>query len=258
MLSYDSGKPIALDGKEIIYLKKEKETDVEEYSQSYESSSSDEDEFDAIESKFKLEPLLDMENRDIAYIAGPSGSGKTSFAVMLVKKFLKVHPEKTFYLFSRTDYKTDQAFTGMKVNQIMIDESLLSDPIDITTELTGGSIILFDDCNTIQNDKIKKNVDKLLSDILEVGRKLEIWVVITNHLVIPNEKKIARTILNELHSITVFPKSGSAHQIGYALKQYFGLDRSQIQGILQLPSRWVTIHKNFPMYVIYERGVYIL
>lgn len=254
MLSYEEGKPIALDGKNVIHLK-EKEDDGSEYSDSF---SSDDGDMSEIFSRYRIEPILDMDNRDISYIAGPSGSGKTSFAVMLIKRFLKVHPDKDFYLFSRTDYRTDPAFSKMRINQVMIDGTLVTDPIDITQELSDGCIVLFDDCNTIQDDKIKKSVDKLLSDILEVGRKLCIWTIITNHLVIPNEKKIARTILNELHSLTVFPKSGSAQQISYVLKQYFGLSRQQIENIIQLPSRWVTIHKNYPMYVLYEKGAYIL
>jgi hypothetical protein len=263
MLSYKDGNPIAKEGNKIIYLQKEddneKPFDHDDYdSDISESESESDDGYEEIESNMKLEPLLDMEKRDIAYIAGPSGSGKSTFAVMLIKRFLKVYPEKDFFLFSRTDYKTDPAFNGMKVNQVTINESLIKEPIDITKELTGGCIVLFDDCNTIQDDKVKKAVDKLLADILEVGRKLGIWTVITNHLVIPNEKKIARTVLNELYSLTVFPKSGSVQQISYVLKQYFGLDKKQIEKIIKLPSRWVTIHKNYPMYVIYEHGVYLL
>jgi len=258
MLSYKDGNPIAKEGNEIIYLKKD--DDEQPYPDSdsdYDTSDSD-DTYSEIDTNYKLEPLLDMEKRDIAYIAGPSGSGKSTFAIMLIKKFLKVYPEKSFFLFSRTDYKTDPVFQGMKVYQIMIDQSLLTDPIDITKELSEGCIILFDDCNTIQDDKVKKVVDKLMADIMEVGRKLGIWTIITNHLIIPNEKKVARTILNEMHSLTVFPKSGSAQQISYVLKQYFGLDKKQIERIIKLPSRWVMIHKHYPMYVIHEYGVYLL
>jgi hypothetical protein len=261
MLNYKDGDPIAKDGNKIIFLNKDEKSQYNSLSESSSSESydnSNEESSREIYTNNKLEPLLDMQNRSVSYISGPSGSGKSTHAVMLIKRFLKVHPEKSFYLFSRTDYKTDPVFNGMHVNQVIIDESILKDPIDITKELTGGCIILFDDCNTIQNDKIKKAIDKLLSDILEIGRKLQIWIVVTNHLVIPNEKKVARTIMNELHSLTVFPQSGSVQQICYALKQYFGLNKKQIDQIVQLKSRWVTINKHYPMYVIYEHGVFLL
>ena len=57
----------------------------------------------------------------------------------------------------------------MRVQQVKIDETILEHPINIETELRGGSILLFDDCNTIQNDKVKKQIDKLMGDIMEIG-----------------------------------------------------------------------------------------
>lgn len=260
------GLPVAKINRTIVFLNKDEDNNrnnehsEEGYEDSYSNQSSEEDTegFSEFNTNQKIEPLLDMENRSVAYIAGPSGSGKSSFAVMLIKRFLNVRRDCPFYLFSRTSYKLDPVFAGMKINQVMVDESIISEPIDITKELVGGCIVLFDDVTTIQDDKLKKAVDKLLADILEVGRKLRIWIVVTNHLVIPNEKKVARTILNEMHSLTVFPKSGSSQQIFYALKQYFGLAKDQVDKIMKLPSRWVMIHKHFPMFVVHEKGIYLL
>ncbi|HLX52498.1 MAG TPA: hypothetical protein VKR58_01060 [Aquella sp.] len=206
----------------------------------------------------KLEPLIDVNQRSVNYIAGPSGSGKSTYASNIIKNYKKIFPEKELFIFSRTDSQNDPALVNLGGYQISIDQSLLTDPIDITKELSGGSILLFDDCNTVQDDKLKKAIDKLMADIMEIGRKLDITIIITNHLVIPNEKKIARTIMNEMQCLTVFPKSGSSQQIRYALKQYFGLNNKQIDQILQIPSRWITIHKTYPQTIIYENGAFIL
>lgn len=249
MLSYEEGRPIARDGKDIISIKT---------NDNNESDSDNDDIGTEYEANYELEPLLNMDERSVAYVAGPSGSGKTTFALALIKRYLKVFPEIPFYLFSRTDYRNDPAYQGMRVNQVLINENILRNPINIEHELSGGSILLFDDCNTIQDDKLKKAIDKLMADIMEVGRKLNITIIMTNHLVIPNEKKVARTILNELQTMTVFPKSGSTQQITYALKQYFGLNKHQIEEIIQLPSRWVMISKTYPMYVMHQHGIYIL
>ena len=253
MLSVSKGTPIAKEGKDLIYLYDDGKDDEDD-----ESYDSDDDLGTDFEADNKIVPLIDMENRDVIYIAGPAGSGKSTMAVNLIKDFLKVYPSYPFYLFSRTHHSSDPAFQGMRINQVMVDESLIKEPIDITKELTDGCIVLFDDVNTIQNDKVKKAVNKLLDDILECGRRMKIWCVLTNHLVIPNERKEARTILNELKKLVVFPKSGSSQQISYALKQYFGLSKSQIEEILGLPSRWVMISKSYPMYVMHDRGIYIL
>lgn len=207
--------------------------------------------------KGKVIPIPNISERGVYYVAGPSGSGKSTYAANLAKIFKKLNSDSDLFIFSRTDSKNDPALDGINFYQISIDESIIEHPIDIT-ELTNNCFILFDDCNTIQNDEYKKAVDKLMMDILEVGRKLNISICITNHLIIPNERKIGRTILNEVHSLTVFPKSGSSQQIRYTLKTYFGLDNKQIDYILKINSRWVTINRHYPMTVIYEKGVFII
>lgn len=205
----------------------------------------------------KFVPLPDVDRREVVYVAGPSGSGKSTYAADYIKSYLAVFPDKDFFVFSRTDAKDDPAYKGLKFHQVLIDESLLDDPIDITKELTNGCIILFDDVNTIQNNNLKKAVDNLMSDIMECGRKLEIYCVITNHLVIPNEKKMARTVLNECTSLTVFPKSGSSHQIKYALRTYFGYTNKQIDNFLKTKSRWITFYKTYPQIVLSQYEIQI-
>lgn len=204
----------------------------------------------------KLEPIPNPDQREVPAICGPSGSGKSTYSSIYVENFKNIFPEKEFYLFSRGD--SDPVLDRLHPNRILIDDSLIKDPIDITKELTGGVIIVFDDVTTIRDNKVKKEIEKLMMDIMEVGRKLDIYIVVTNHLVIPSDKNFARTFMNELTSLTVFPKSGSSQQIRYALKNYFGLNNNQINEILELPSRWVTIFKNYPMCVMYELGAYIL
>ena len=207
----------------------------------------------------KLIPLMNIDDRAVEYIAGPSGSGKSTMAVILINNYFKVYPKKDFYIFSRTNWEDDPAFNKLikKPLQVPVDESLLNFAMDITTEMS-ESVVLFDDITTIQDQKVKKKVESIICDVLEVGRKMDINIVFTNHLVIPNERQFARTIMNELKMLTVFPKSGSAQQISYVLKTYFGLDKHQIAKILSLPSRWVRISRSYPNYVMCEFGVYIL
>lgn len=206
----------------------------------------------------KLTPLLDVTQRPVDYIAGPSGSGKSYIAAEKIRSYRKIFPEKELLIFSRTDMKNDNALKDLGGSQITINDKLIEEPIDIEKELSGGCIVLFDDCNTIQNEGIKKAVEKLMSDIMEVGRKLDIAIIMTNHLVQPNERKFGRTVLNELQTLTIFPKSGSASQITTALQKYFGLDTKKIKEILNLPSRWVQISKTYPMYAIHEGGALML
>lgn len=205
----------------------------------------------------QLIPIPNLESRSVDYVAGPSGSGKSTITSMMASEFKNIYPNKPIYIFSRTDARDDPAYKKLKPRQVNLD-SLLEIPFDVTTEIPGGCLMIFDDCQTIQKKELKVEIDKLMEDCMEVGRKLGCWMIISNHLVIPNEKKLARTIMNEMHSLTVFPKSGSSQQIRYALKTYFGLNNKQIDDILSLKSRWVKISKSYPMYVVHSGGAYIL
>jgi len=203
----------------------------------------------------KFIPLPNFNERFVEYIAGPSGSGKSTIASGLAREFGQMNKGLPIYMFSRTEAKNDPAYKGLRLIQIPIDEELLESPIDLTKEITEkGALIIFDDVATVQNDKLRKEIEKLMADGMEVGRKLNCNIIITNHLVIPNEKKFARTVLNELNMLTVFPKSGSAQQIRYVLKQYWGLDNKQIDEILKIPTRWLRISKNYPQYLLWETG----
>ena len=251
MLTLDDGQPIGkikggkYDG-EIIFLNSE-DFDEEDYNGCQKIDLR----------RNKLKPLMNTDARQVCYIAGPSGSGKTTYAVELAKSYHQIFPKRPIYVFSRTDVKNDPAFKGLKIMQVKLDETLVSDPIDIT-ELEKGSLIIFDDCNTIGDRDIKKAVDALVIDIMEVGRKLGIWLILTNHLVNPNEKKFGRIVMNEMQSFTFFPRSGSAYQIRYCLKNYFGMSKKQIDDILALKSRWVTVLKSYPQCVVHIHGAYLL
>ena len=259
MFSFYEGKPIAdivdydgSDDGEILHIDTNANDEYDNESASYDGK-----EYELV-GKGRLIPLVNLDERSIEYIAGPSGSGKSTLAAELAESWKELYPDKDIFFLSRTNYRDDPAFKNLVMRQITINESLLVDPIDITKEVHDTTMIIFDDVTTIPDDKIKKSVEKLMSDIMEIGRKLKIWIIITSHLVIGNDKKLARTIMNELQSLYIFPKSGSAQQISYSLKTYFGLSKKQIEKLLHLPSRWVKVSKSYPQYVMWERGAYIL
>lgn len=204
-----------------------------------------------------LIPILNVNEREVSYIAGPSGSGKSTYAANLITNFKKIYKKADCYFFSRTNYKDDPAYKNLKLIQIKINDDLINDPIDIS-EIPENSLVVFDDVTTIRDETLKNEIQKLACDILEVGRKLKLYIIFINHLVNPNEKKFGRTIMNELQSLTFFPKSGSSHQIKYCLKNYFGLAKEQIDNIFKLKSRWITIKRNYPQTVLYSNGAYIL
>lgn len=192
--------------------------------------------------------------REIIYVAGPSGSGKSTYIANYAKNYKLMFPKNDIFLFSRKN--EDDVLDEIGLNRIIIDESLIEYPI--VTEDLSNSLVIFDDIDTISDPKIKQAVYKIKDDICEIGRSMNIYCAVVSHLINGNDRKTTRVILNELHTFTFFPSSGSAYQIKYALKNYFGLDNKQIDKLLKIPSRWITLSKIYPQYCMYEHGVFML
>lgn len=209
--------------------------------------------------KFNSEmiPVPNIESeREIIYIAGPSGAGKSTLVSQYLLTWQKVFPKKDIYIFSRKS--EDKVFKNIKkIKWVPIDKELVDNPIDIIKDVDEGSCIVFDDCATIQDEKIKSEVYKIMADILEVGRAQSIYCLITSHLINSNDRKINRVIFNEMHSMIIFPKSGNFYALNYVLKNYFGFKKDNIKFISDINSRWCLIHKNYPNYVLYDYGAFI-
>jgi GTPase SAR1 family protein len=188
----------------------------------------------------------------VIYIAGPSGSGKTTYAANYIKQYLKRKPDTPFIVFSRL--KEDPVIDCLNPKRIEVCEDLITDPIEIE-DIDPDSIILFDDCETISNRSILSAINKIKAQILELGRHNNIQIVITSHLINGSDKEMTRIILNEMHTLTIFPTAGSAYQIKYVLKNYFGLSTKQMKGIFNLKSRWITIFKTYPQIVIGQNDI---
>ncbi len=199
-----------------------------------------------------IQVLPDYQNPERSYIAGPSGSGKSTYVSKYLEQLKKVLPDADIFLFS--DVNHDPILDKLYPMRIKLDEDFLDNTP--SPETLKDSIVIFDDIDSIENRIIKERVGTLRDSLLKRGRHEDISVVVTNHLL--TDYKHTRTVLNEVNSITFFPKSGSSHAIQYTLKTYAGLSAKQIQKIFSLPSRWITVYKHYPMYVIYEKGVYIL
>lgn len=207
--------------------------------------------------KLMIVPNIDAE-REVIYCAGASGSGKSTMASKFITKYLELYPDNDFFLFSRKP--EDKILDKLDPIRVPINKELIEDKIDITTEFKrSGSVLLFDDCNTISDKKLKEYVEELVADILEVGRAYRLTCIITNHLIIPSEKNFSRTILNELTSFVFFPKSGSVGQTEYCLSKHFGFNKKQTSKIMSIDnSRWICILRNYPPVCISEKLMFVI
>jgi hypothetical protein len=194
-------------------------------------------------------PIPNFElSRETPYIAAPSGAGKSTYAAMLCDSYRLVDPKKKIHIFSRLG--TDKALDYLEP----IRHEIKADMKDAKFEPAAfeGSVVIFDDIDTIPDKKVAEKVQKLRDDLLETGRHESVTVISTSHQIM-NYKK-TRTLLNEASSVTVFPASGSKYHVQRYLKEYAGCSPAMIKKLVALPTRWLTHVRSAPQYFLHEKG----
>ncbi len=192
--------------------------------------------------------------RSVLYITAPSGSGKSFYTREYISQYHKMYPKRDVYVFSSLD--DDQTLDKLKY----LKRIKIKSPEFLTTEINAvdfkDCLVIFDDTDVISVKPIKVKVFRILNEILQVGRHHNTSVVFTSHnATMGNETKC---ILNEAHSITIFPKNAGGKTLRYLLDQYLGLSKEEIIKLKRLDSRWVTIVKSYPMIVLSEKECFKL
>jgi hypothetical protein len=198
-------------------------------------------------------PMFDPnEERKVYYIAGMSGSGKSTFVSDVIGQYIKLYPKNNVFLFSNkpSDPVLDK---HKKLIRIKLDDELIEEPLDLD-ELK-HSLVIFDDVEYSPNKNIGLELDRIRDLILQQGRSYKIsFCYITHQL---SNYKHSRIILNECHSIVLFPKMTTMYSLKYLLERYFGFQKNDILKLKTLNSRWVCINK-IPPCVIYSNGAYFV
>lgn len=191
--------------------------------------------------------------RQILYITGASGSGKSYYTKAYCDEYKKIYPKNPVYLISSIN--EDSSIDKVKgLKRMKLDNDLLM--TDLKADDFKDSMVIFDDTDCLTNKIMRMKVNGILNMLLETGRHTNTSVIYTSHLA--TNGLDTRRILNEAHSITIFPHSLGGRSLKYLLENYFGLDKHQIKKIKTLPSRYVTLIKSFPMCVLSEKDAYVL
>lgn len=200
----------------------------------------------------KFQQLPDeTRERDILYITGPSGSGKSTYVVSYLNEYKKKYKRRPiFVLSSLQEDETLDKIKGLK--RIKLDDKMWSDPLE--AEMFEECCVVADDVDVIGDKKIRDAVIILINQILEIGRHFKITLIMTNHLATAGRD--TRRILNEAHTITYFPHSGSSHGVKYLLTEYCGIDKKDMKIAKQSGSRWTTIFKNYPCVMMTEKMIW--
>lgn len=196
-----------------------------------------------------LVPIPNKYSRECLTISGPSGSGKSTYASNYAKLWKYMFPKRPIYLFSNVD--KDECLDKLNPTRILLDESFLEDPID--KEILSKSLCIFDDIDFIKNKKVREAVTSLRDSLLGEGRHEDIYVLTTNH--VATNGKETKLSLAEATSITLFPHTDSYHA-SQVLKRYCGLSEKVVKYVGNLSSRWITVNKRYPLFIMHENGVF--
>lgn len=192
-----------------------------------------------------------MTEREVLYFTGRSGSGKSYAVGKYLEQYKKSRKNNKIYLFSPVS--EDEALDKHITKRIVLDKTLYEEPFSI--EDFQDCCLIFDDTDCLQDKKIKTAVYSLLDQALERGRHYNITVCVVNHL--GSDRNTTKRILNEAHSITWFPSNINLN-LKYTLESYCGLDKKEIKKCKQTESRWIFTNKNYPLFNMSERDLWLV
>jgi hypothetical protein len=203
---------------------------------------------------YRLQYAVDKNiERQIVYIAGASGSGKSHWCRQFIGEYHKAYPSRPVYMLSAlTEDTTLDKLSCIK--RIKLSPEFLED--ELKSADFADSLMIFDDCDTIANRKLRKKVLEIQSDILSTGRHYNVSCLVTTHT--PCAGLDSKLILNECHSCVIFPAGLGGRAKSYLLETYLGLDKLQIRKLKDIDSRSICFIKGYPQVVLAERNAYIL
>ena len=208
--------------------------------------------------KFNLAPRpVSEKERSVLFVAGESGAGKSYLIREYAKDYHKMFPKNPIYLISYLDQ--DETLDSYKeiVRLYCFKEDFLMDcpTLDLESNFN-NSFVIFDDIDSIAEKKNKAIIYGLLNKMLRIGRHFNISVAYLGHELYSSHD--LKTILNESHTITFFPKYLNYKKLKYLLEEYFGLSKDQVERIRAVRDRNVTYIKGSDKLILSDTECFIL
>ncbi|MBS1735273.1 MAG: ATP-binding protein [Bacteroidetes bacterium] len=186
-------------------------------------------------------------------VLGPSGVGKSTWTGNFLKQYHQKYKMNKIYIFSPID--DDNAFKGIPLEYIRLDQSTVDDPMDIAEFY--NSICVFDDVESIKDKAIKEAIQKFMDICLETGRHKNITTLCVSHIILngPSTKRM----LNESDQVVVFPRS-NFNAIKNLCVRYYGFDKDTINYLKDIGqrSRWAVIRRSYPTCIISSNNVRVV
>lgn len=247
-ISLKIGDPVCKDGKKIIRI---------------DSEYSGKKPIRVYKSQNKLVLYPGDKERRADIIFGSSGSGKSYFAYhSIIKPYKQKYKDRPVYLISPKD--DDPLFKeGNGIIQLCIDDDNFVDEDKIDLDELGdaetgeGSLVLFDDIESIADTKLKKGVYDLMNNILIRGRSMNISICVIVHIALGGAS--TKILLNESKTFTFFPGRSPTKTIKYVLEEYGGMEKKQVEKILSIRgTRAITYNKTWPSWIMTDNSLTLI
>lgn len=176
------------------------------------------------------------------FVAGRAGSGKSFWVAKYLKEFKKFYPKRKIYLISQKS--SDKLLDGLIHKRIPIEDL---ESAQFEADDFKECLLLFDDVDVISDKKQEKEVFNLIAKVLEVGRSLDTYLILTLHIAASHNQ--SKRILNASTHFVYF-KDSATHSNEYVLQNYFGFDKDELKALKKLNSRSITIIRDVPQLVL--------
>ncbi len=184
-------------------------------------------------------------------ISGTTLCGKSFFTSMIIRSYKKQYKDNDVIIFSNLE--SDPVLDRYKPTRIELSDDLIEDPIEL--EELHDSLVIFDDIDSLVNKNVRKAVHELRDQIFSTGRHHQIACITTSQLLLKGHE--SKGSLENTNLVVLFPVA-SRSQVFSFLKDKMHFDKTIMDKICKLKSRWVAIHKACPMFCLHERGFFFL
>ena len=212
---------------------------------------------------FKFKENEKQNNR--VSVFGKSGSGK-SFIVGKILDTLtsKKHGKQDRDIVIVSGVDEDEALDkerGPKGKKQLPERIDMYSPefAEMSPEDFEDCILVFDDIENLTNKAVNRTALALRNSLLEKGRHKNIDVITISHQAMGGN--LTKFVHSESTGNFVFPAFSQTHQLNSYLTKYCGLSKTAIEKIVNLgetKSRWIYISNLAPMFVVYEKGIYLV
>ncbi len=190
-------------------------------------------------------------------IYGRSGSGK-SYMAGKVLNYLCNKYNLPVHIFSAVGQDPALDVERGKNRQLPIRYDIYADGVvdGIKFEDFKDTIVVFDDIEKTNDERISKKLMSLRDTILFRGRHLNISLINVSHDILGGRE--TKRLHSEENCCIIYPKYNTAHSIKTYLNKYMGMSNKQVEHVRNQPSRWCFISNLAVQYVVTEKSIFML